>query len=127
MDLSLSKIFLPTLDKARSLRFLTSIFECEVLLDEQDIEFTQIGATNLYFLQTNSPLESQFPFCSFKVQEIEQLDFIKSKIEFFCYREELEILPIKKSQDALEFMDPDGNLWKIEYSALEYSDNAPIM
>ena len=70
MDITLSKIFIPTHDKARALKFLTFVFDCEVLTDSKDNDYTVLGSTQLYFLETSDELVHAMPFCSFEVQEV---------------------------------------------------------
>lgn len=127
MDITLSKIFIPTHDKARALKFLTFVFDCEVLTDTKDIDYTVLGSTQLYFLETCDELVHAMPFCSFEVQEVEELENIKQKIQFFCYREELEVPSLKLTDSSIDFFDFDGNLWKIDYNQAYSSDNIRLM
>lgn len=127
MDITLSKIFIPTHDKARALKFLTFIFDCEILTDSQNIDYTVLGSTQLYFLETSDKLTQTMPFCSFNIQEADELENIKQKIQFFCYREDLEVPSLKLSKNSIDFFDFDGNLWKIDYNQLPHSDNAVLM
>lgn len=127
MNIHLSKVFIPTSDKARALKFLTFIFDCEVLIDEQNIDYTQLGGIRLYFLETSDSQASTLPFCSFDVIDQEELEHIKQKIQFFCYREDLEIPDSKLTENSFDFFDFDGNLWKFDYNQANTSDNQALM
>lgn len=127
MDIFLSKILIPTTDKAKALKFLTFIFDCEVFTDEAGNDYTHLGNTALFFIETNEVLEHSMPFCSFGVSDIDELENIKQKIQFYCYREDIETLPMKDLKDAMQFFDPDGNLWKVEYIQPKVSVKNPSM
>lgn len=127
MDIFLDKIFIPTQDKATALKFLTFIFDCAILTDEDGIEYTSLGNTNLYFLETNDPLSSSTPFCSFAVSDLDELENIKQKIQFYCYREGIQTLPMQDLNEAMQFFDVDGNLWKVEHNPRIQSVKTPLM
>lgn len=127
MDINLSNLFIPTLNKARALKFLTFIFDCEVLTDPEDNDYTVLGNIQLYFLEADEIDVKSMPFCSFTVSEVEELENIKQKIQFFCYREDLEVPSSKLTENSFTFFDFDGNLWKIEYNQLYSSVTLPKM
>lgn len=127
MDIQLSQIFVPTTNKAHALKFLTFIFDCEILTDERNIDYTVLGGAQLYFLETDNQLVQGTPFCSFRVSDQAELENIKQKIQFFCYREDIEIPSFELTENCFNFFDFDGNLWKINYSRVFFSNALPLM
>ena len=128
MDIAIQNIFLPTQNKAMSLRFMTAVFDCEIFIDTQANEYTNLGGVNIYFLERDdNSTHRQSPFCSFAVRGSEDLTHIKQKIEFFCYREGLEILPFQQQNETLNFFDMDGNSWQINITQVKESTSNLVM
>jgi hypothetical protein len=116
MDLVLSKIFIPTEDKNRALRFFTFLFDCEILEDDQGHEYTKLGSTPIYFEER--PITPTH--LAFKVAPDFDLQDITNKIEFFCYRENLVMPSFELHEGMLSMQDFDGNTWQFESSNMSF-------
>lgn len=114
MDLHLSKLFINTTDKSRYLRFLSCVFDCEDFSQSNDMTYIHVAGIALHLIEASAEVKQLHPSFSFTVNDSLLLDSIAKKIEFYCYRENIELLPIQLTDLSLKFSDPDGNLWLIE-------------
>ncbi len=99
MDINLQRIFIPTINKARLISFLTAVFDAEVCLEVNNEEYINFDGIKLFFLEMDKVPKSKFATFSFTVDEPELLEDIKNKI----------------NQNTLIFKDPDQNTWNVEY------------
>jgi len=116
MEITLSRIYLQTTNKATLISFLTSVFDTEVSIDILGQEFVNVNGIHLYFLECDSKtLRIPFSTFTFSVDDAELLGDLKNKIEFYYYRELMHCPEIVLGPQSLEFRDPDDNFWKIEF------------
>jgi len=114
MDINFSKLILPTTNKARLFNFITSVFDSDVLTDQNGEEYTRIGGINIYFNEVGKRYSYPKSFFSFNVKDSTNLSDLKNKIEFSYYRDDFGKLKCELLDKSLEFCDPDGNRWVVE-------------
>jgi hypothetical protein len=94
--------------------FITSVFDSDVLIDQEGNEYTQVGGINIFFNEVGKRSSYPKSFFSFEVKNSTNLEDLKSKIEFSFYRDNLGKPKYELFDKSLEFSDPDGNKWVIE-------------
>jgi len=114
MDINFSKLILPTTNKTRLFNFIKSVFDSDVLIDQEGLEYTRVGGVNIFFNEVGKRSSYPKSFFSFEVKDSTNLEDFKNKIEFSFYRDDLGKPKYKLLEKSLEFCDPDGNKWVIE-------------
>jgi hypothetical protein len=119
MALHFLKIVLPVRDIAKTMHFLTFIFDCEVIVKPDHVE-TILGGQRL-LLQLNHEAQGMPINWVLAVESLEDLENLAQKIELYCYREGLPSLIQSLNAHQLIFWDLESNLWTVEFSQQELS------
>ena len=114
MDINFSKLILPTTNKARLFNFIKSVFDSDVLIDQEGVEYTRVGGISIFFNEVGKRSSYPKSFFSFEVKDSTNLEDLKNKIEFSFYRDNLGKPKYELFDNSLQFCDPDGNKWVIE-------------
>jgi len=114
MNINFSKLILLTKNKSNTYRFLSFIFDSDIYLDQNGLEFTRIGNINLYLEDKENLRVGPHGFFAFSVDSQQDLKDLKSKIDLYCYREKTNLPEVLLKDKRLSFKDLDGNIWQVE-------------
>ena len=112
-----SKVIFYSLDTTRLATFIQEIFDSEIypkgdsiLLHSEQLDF-EIQET---LVKGKKDAYRHSQALEFTVEKHEQLEEIRKKIEFFCYRQDLKLedLILNSEKHILLIEDPDGRNWR---------------
>ncbi len=113
MQISLSKIFIPTKNRALAFSFLSFVFDAEINADDNSRNYLAI-ANIQFILSEEYKTKLTQPLFVLKIESKIELENLKNKVELAYYKFELKSKIKTASSNSFEFQDVDKNIWRVE-------------
>ena len=120
MAIYFGEIYLYSLNPSKLFSFLSFLLDIEA--KEISDDFISFNFQNMLFkiIRSDKKRIDKTKYFTLCVTNLNELIEIKQNIEFYHYKEGDSKFQLVQSEDSLEFSDPDGRKWEVNYQIDKY-------